>query len=162
MDANKIILVGRVTGEPEITTIQSGAEVAKFSLATNKRWKDKQGNKKEKVTYHNIVAWGGVVKVISNYVKRGQQLFIVGEVDNRTYEDKQGNKRYISEVILSELSLGQQVQKSDFQKSAEENNQNKVKSEEIEQELPVIDEEEIEQELPVIDEEEIDIKDIPF
>jgi len=73
-------------------------------------------NKKEKVTYHNIVAWGGVVKVISNYVKRGQQLFIVGEVDNRTYEDKQGNKRYISEVILSELSLGQQVQKSDFQK----------------------------------------------
>ncbi|MCL4149392.1 UNVERIFIED_CONTAM: hypothetical protein GTU68_002367 [Idotea baltica] len=79
--------------------------MAKFSMATDDSYKDKQGNKVEKAYWHNIVITGGLVKVVEGYVKKGQEIAVEGKLTNRSYDTKEGEKRYITEIMVNELLL---------------------------------------------------------
>lgn len=104
---NKVILVGNVGNQPEIRISQSGnTEIANFSLATSERWKDKiSGEQKEKTDWHRVVVFApGLVNLIKNYVKKGSKLYIEGKLQTRDYNDQDGSKKYITEVILTQYN----------------------------------------------------------
>ncbi|MFQ5498494.1 MAG: single-stranded DNA-binding protein [Candidatus Zixiibacteriota bacterium] len=100
MSVNKAILIGRLGKDPELKYTPSGRPVANFSLATNRSWSGQDGQKQESTTWHNIVAWGKQAEVIKEYLSKGREVYIEGRIDNRSYEDKEGNKKYISEVVV--------------------------------------------------------------
>ena len=102
---NKVQLIGRLGQDPEIVTFNDGNKMAKFSLATDDSYKDKNGNKVERAYWHNIVVKNGLVKVVEEYVTKGQEIAIEGKLTNRVWEDKEGNKRYVTEVICNELLM---------------------------------------------------------
>ena len=99
---NKVILLGNLGKDPEIRSLQSGSKMANFSIATSKRWKDKNTQEqKDKTTWHNIVVFGdGLVSIIEKYVKKGSKIYIEGELQTRKWQDQDGNDRYTTEVIL--------------------------------------------------------------
>ncbi|RST63426.1 single-stranded DNA-binding protein [Candidatus Aquarickettsia rohweri] len=104
---NKVILVGNVGNEPEIRVSQSGGkEIANLSIATSERWKDKtSGEQKEKTDWHRIVVFApGLVNIVKNYVKKGSKLYVEGKLQTREYTDQEGNKKYTTEVILSQFN----------------------------------------------------------
>lgn len=107
MNLNKVILIGRTCGVPELKTLPSGVKVVSFSLATNRVWKDKDGAKQEDTTFHNIIGFGKTAEVIAEYVEKGQELMIEGRIQNRSWEDKNsGEKKYRSEVMLENFQFG--------------------------------------------------------
>ena len=99
---NKAILLGNLGRDPEIRSMQSGSKMASFSIATSKRWKDKNTQEqKEKTSWHNIVVFGdGLVDIVEKYVKKGSKIYVEGELQTRKWQDKDGNDRYTTEVIL--------------------------------------------------------------
>lgn len=101
---NKVTLIGRVGKDPEITKYDNGI-VAKFSLATFKNWKDKKGEKQEQTEWHSIVAFGRTAEVIRDYVKKGDQLYVEGEIHYDSYENKEGNKVYYTEIRCQSLKM---------------------------------------------------------
>lgn len=105
MNTNKVILAGRLGKDPETKQVGENT-VTNFSLATNRRWKNKEGEKQEATDWHNIVIWGGQAKVAQDYLKKGSECLVVGELRTRSYDDKDGIKRYVTEVFVTELSLG--------------------------------------------------------
>ncbi len=102
---NKVQLIGRLGGEPEIVTFQDGNKMAKFSMATDDNYKDKEGTKVERAYWHNVVVRGGLVNVVENYVKKGQEIAVEGKLTNRSYETKEGEKRYVTEILVNDLLL---------------------------------------------------------
>ncbi len=102
---NTVQLIGRLGQDPEVVTFQDGNKIAKFSLATDDSYKDKSGNKVERSYWHNIVVSGGLVKVVEGYVKKGQEIAIEGKLTNRSYDTKEGDKRYITEILVNELLM---------------------------------------------------------
>lgn len=102
---NKVQLIGRLGQEPEIITFKDGNKMAKFSMATDDSYKDNQGNKIERAYWHNIVIKGGLVKVVEEYVKKGQEIAVEGKLTNRSYDTKEGEKRYVTEIMVNELLL---------------------------------------------------------
>jgi len=102
---NKVQLIGRLGQEPEIITFEDGNKMAKFSMATDDSYKDKSGTKVERAYWHNIIVKGGLVNVVENYVTKGQEIAIEGKLTNRSWKDKEGNKRYLTEVLCNELLL---------------------------------------------------------
>ncbi len=102
---NTVQLIGHVGNEPEIVNLESGKKLAKFSIATNESYKNAKGEKITDTQWHNIVAWGKTAELVENYVPKGKEVGIEGKLTTRTYEDKEGNKRYITEVICNELLL---------------------------------------------------------
>lgn len=102
---NKVQLIGRLGQEPEITTFPDGNKIAKFSMATDDSYKDKDGQKVERAYWHNIVVRGGLVKIVESYVQKGQEIAIEGKLTNRSWEDKDGNKRYMTEILCNELLM---------------------------------------------------------
>ncbi len=102
---NKVQLIGRLGGEPEIVTFQDGNKMAKFSMATDDSYKDKEGVKVERAYWHNVVVRGGLVSVVENYVKKGQEIAVEGKLTNRSYETKEGEKRYVTEILVNDLLL---------------------------------------------------------
>jgi single-strand DNA-binding protein len=102
---NKVQLIGRLGQDPEIVNFENGNKMAKFSLATDDSYKDKNGQKIERAYWHNIIVKGGLVKVVENYVTKGQEVAIEGKLTNRSWEDKDGNKRYTTEVVCNELLM---------------------------------------------------------
>jgi len=102
---NKVQLIGRLGQEPEIITFTDGNKIAKFSLATDDSYKDKDGKKVERTDWHNVVVKGGLVKIVEDYVTKGKEVAIDGKLTTRSWEDKEGNKRYITEVLCNELLL---------------------------------------------------------
>ena len=105
MDLNKVMLIGRVTKDPEVRALQSGQSVATFSVATNRQWKDAQGQKQEKAEFHNIVAWRKLAEIIQQYVKKGARLYVEGRMETRSWEDPQGQKKYRTEVVLDNMIM---------------------------------------------------------
>ena len=103
---NKVILLGRLGKDPEIRSMQSGKRVANFGLATSKRWKDRETQEqKESTTWHNVVVFNeGLVGIIEQYVKKGSQIYVEGEIQTRKWQDKDGNDRFTTEVILQPYS----------------------------------------------------------
>ena len=99
---NKVILLGNIGKDPEIKATQNGSKLASFSIATSKRWKDKQTQEyKDKTEWHKVVIFGeGLVDIVEKYVKKGSKIYIEGEISTRKWSDQQGNDRYTTEVIL--------------------------------------------------------------
>ncbi|MCK4460845.1 MAG: single-stranded DNA-binding protein, partial [candidate division Zixibacteria bacterium] len=91
--------------DPEIKYTPSGQAVTNFSIATTERFKDKSGEQQERTTWHNIVAWGKQAEVIKEYLGKGRQIYIEGRIANRSYDDKEGNKRYVSEVVVQNFQF---------------------------------------------------------
>ncbi len=105
MSVNKVILLGNLGKDPDLRYTPSGKAVATFSLATNERWTSQDGQKQENTTWHNIVAWGKQAETMKEYLAKGQQVYIEGRIANRSYEDKEGNKKYVSEVVVQQFSF---------------------------------------------------------
>lgn len=105
MAVNKLILVGNVGKDPEVRYLENGVAVAKFPLATSENYKNKNGERVSNTEWHNIVAWRGLAEIAEKYVKKGNQLFIEGKLASRSWDDKEGNKRYITEVIVSNMQM---------------------------------------------------------
>ncbi len=105
MSVNKAILIGNLGKDPELRYTPGGKPVASFRLATTDRWAGPDGEKKESTVWHNIVAWGKTAEVMKEYLHKGQQVYIEGRIDNRTWDDKDGNKRYTSEVVVQNFQF---------------------------------------------------------
>ena len=99
---NKVILLGNLGRDPEIRSTQSGSKMATFSMATSKRWKDKNTQEqRDKTSWHNIVVFGdGLVDIVEKYVKKGSKIYVEGELQTRKWQDQDGNDRYSTEVVL--------------------------------------------------------------
>ena len=102
---NKVQLIGNLGNDPEMITLESGKKLAKFSLATNEYYNDADGKKQTKTQWHNLVAWNKTAEIIENYVSKGKEIAIEGKLTNRSWDDKEGNKRYTTEVVVSEVVL---------------------------------------------------------
>jgi single-strand DNA-binding protein len=102
---NKVQLIGNVGQQPEVKTLTSGQVLAKLSIATTDIYKNKAGEKVKETYWHNLIAWGKTASVIQNYVQKGQEIAVEGKLTNRFYEDKEGKKHYITEVIVNDLML---------------------------------------------------------
>jgi single-strand DNA-binding protein len=102
---NTVQLIGHVGNEPEILNLESGKKLAKFSVATNESYKNAKGEKITDTQWHNIVAWGKTADLIENYVPKGKEIGIEGKLTSRSYEDKDGVKRYITEIVCHEVLL---------------------------------------------------------
>jgi single-strand DNA-binding protein len=105
MSVNKAILVGNLGKDPELRYTPSGTAVCTFSLATTERFKNKQGEQQDKTEWHNIVVWAGLAEICGKYLTKGKQIYIEGRIQNRSYDDRDGNKRYISEIVANEMQM---------------------------------------------------------
>ncbi|MFT4670552.1 MAG: single-strand DNA-binding protein [Flavobacteriaceae bacterium] len=102
---NKVQLIGNLGNDPEIITMDSGKKLAKFSIATNESYKNAQGEKVTDTQWHNVVAWGKTAEIIEEYVTKGKEVAVEGKLTTRSYDDKDGNKRYMTEVVCNELLM---------------------------------------------------------
>lgn len=102
---NKAILIGHVGKQPEIRYTQGGAPVANFSLATNEYWTSNTGEKQSRTEWHKIVAWAKLAEVCQEYVQKGSYLYVEGRIQTRSYDDRDGVKRYVTEIRAFEIGL---------------------------------------------------------
>jgi single-strand DNA-binding protein len=102
---NKAMLIGNLGSDPEIRTTGSGVRVAQFSLATSRRWNDRNGQQQEKTEWHRVVAWDRLVDIIEKWVKKGDRLYVEGEIEYRSYEDKDNVTKYITEIRAREILM---------------------------------------------------------
>ncbi len=144
MNLNKVIIVGRITQDPEKRSIpDSGMSVTSFSVATNSYFKNKAGEKQERTEFHNLVMFGNLADIASQYLKKGSLALFEGRLQTRTWDDKEGNKRYRTEIIADSMQLGPRNEGGASR--SEESSSTKTR------EIPVIDEDD-----------EINVEDIPF
>jgi len=102
---NKAMLIGNTGSDPEIRTIPSGARVAQFSVATSRRWTDKNNQQQEKTEWHRIVVWDRLVDVVERYLRKGDRVYVEGEIEYRQYQDKDGVTKYATEIRAREIVL---------------------------------------------------------
>ena len=102
---NKVTLIGNLGKDPELKYTNSGVAVATFSLATSDSWKDQEGNMQERTEWHNIVAWRKLAEICGQYLKKGSQVYIEGKIQTRNYLDKEGVKKYITEIVADQLLM---------------------------------------------------------
>jgi len=102
---NKVQLIGNLGNAPEIITLESGKKLAKFSLATNENYKNAKGEKVTDTQWHNIVAWNKTAEIIEKYLEKGNEVAIEGKLTSRSYETKEGDKRYVTEIVCNELLM---------------------------------------------------------
>ncbi len=102
---NKVILIGNLGKDPELRYAPSGSAVASFSLATSEQWKDQEGNPQERTSWHNIVVWGKLAEIAAEYLKKGRKVYIEGRLQYRDYETKDGNRRYVTEIVVNDLVM---------------------------------------------------------
>ena len=102
---NKVQLIGHVGNDPEIKTFDGGKKLAKLNVATNESYKNDKGEKVEETQWHSLIAWGKTADIIEKYVVKGKEIAIEGKLTHRSYEDKNGEKRYVTEVVIDELMM---------------------------------------------------------
>lgn len=158
MNVNKVLLVGRLTRDPEIRTTPSGQTVASISLATNRFWKDKNGQRQDKTEFHNVILWGRLAEIAGQYLIKGQEAFIEGRLETRKYTAKDGSERRTTEIIGENMQLGSKAQGSgnyspSRPSSAPQTNQAAAPSSPAE-EIPTINLDE--------EQDEVKIEDVPF
>ncbi|MFO7617616.1 MAG: single-stranded DNA-binding protein [Bacteroidales bacterium] len=105
MSVNKVILVGNVGKDPEIRHLEGGVSVARFTLATSESYKNKGGELVTNTEWHNIVAWRQLAELADKYIRKGRQLYVEGKITNRQWDDKDGNKRYMTEIVADNIRL---------------------------------------------------------
>lgn len=102
---NKVILVGRLGKDPEVRHLESGTVMAKFPLATTENYKDRNGEKVEQTEWHNIVVWRGLAEVAERFLRKGSQVYIEGRIRTRSWEDEDGNKKYMTEINADNFQM---------------------------------------------------------
>jgi single-strand DNA-binding protein len=102
---NKVILIGNVGRDPELRYTASGTAVTNFSLATSRRYKDRDGNQREETEWHRCVAWARLAEIINQYAPKGKQLYLEGRLQTRQWDDKDGNTKYSTEIVIEEMKL---------------------------------------------------------
>ena len=102
---NKVQLIGNLGNDPEIINLESGKMLAKFFIATNESYKNAQGEKVTDTQWHNVVAWGKTASLVEKYLQKGKEIAIEGKLTTRSWEDKEGMKRYTTEVVCNELLM---------------------------------------------------------
>lgn len=102
---NKVQLIGNLGNTPEVKTLESGKKMARFNLATSENYRNAKGEKVTETQWHTLVAWGKVAEIAEKYLAKGKEILVEGKLINRSYNDKDGNKKYISEVQVNELLL---------------------------------------------------------
>lgn len=147
MNLNKAILIGRLTRDPESRSLPSGQQVVSFGLATDRFYTDKASQKQQQTEFHNIVIFGKLANIASQYLKKGSLTLIEGRLQTRSWQDAAGNKKYRTEIIAERLQLGPRSANSP--RSVEEQEKTAAPEEVPQEEIPVV-------------EEEINVKDIPF
>lgn len=110
MNVNKVLLVGRLTRDPEIRSTSSGQTVASLSMATNRFWKDKSGQKQDQTEFHNVVLWGRLGEIAGQYLTKGQEAYIEGRLQTRKYTGKDGIERRTTEIVAENMQLGSRAQ----------------------------------------------------
>ena len=100
---NKVILIGNLGADPDMRYTPSGQGVCELRIATSESWNDKNGQRQERTEWHRVVVWGKRAEVCSKYLSKGRQVYIEGRIQTRSYDDKEGQKRYITEVIAQEV-----------------------------------------------------------
>ncbi len=118
MSVNKVILIGNVGKDPEVRHLENNVTVTRFTLATSESYKKATGEVVKTTEWHNIVLWRGLAQVAEKYVKKGSQIYIEGKIRSRSYDDKDGNKRYITEIQGDNLTLLGKRENSDSSQSA--------------------------------------------
>jgi len=121
MGINKVILIGNVGKDPEVRHLDSGVAVASFPLATSETYKNKENQKVTNTEWHNIVVWRGLADVAEKYVKKGNPLYIEGKIRTRTWDDKDGIKRYTTEIVADNMQMLGTKQSNEESASAPEN-----------------------------------------
>jgi single-strand DNA-binding protein len=102
---NKVILVGRLGADPQLKYTPSGRANASFNIATNLIWKDQDGNQQDKTDWHRVSAWGKLAEVMGEWLKKGSYVYIEGRLQTRTYEDNNGVKKWITEVVATDMEM---------------------------------------------------------
>ena len=104
-DFNQAIVMGNLTRDPELRTTPSGQSVASFAVATNRSWQDPSGERKDAVEYHDIVAWGKLGELVSNYLSKGRKVLVVGRLQTRSWEGSDGAKRQKTEIVATDINF---------------------------------------------------------
>ncbi len=102
---NKVQLIGNLGNAPEVKTLESGKKMARFNVATSESYRNAKGEKVTETQWHTLVAWGKVADIVEKYLTKGKEVAIEGKLINRSYNDKEGNKKYITEIQVNELLL---------------------------------------------------------
>jgi single-strand DNA-binding protein len=105
LGVNKVILIGNLGKDPELRYTPGGQPTASFTLATTERWNDKNGQRQERTEWHNIVAWGRLAELVSQYLKKGRAAYVEGRITNRSWDDRDGNKKYKTEIVASQVQF---------------------------------------------------------
>jgi single-strand DNA-binding protein len=159
MNVNKVLLVGRLTRDPEVRTTPTGQTVTSISVATSLTWKDQSGQKQEKTEFHNVVLWRRLGEIAGQYLTKGQEVYIEGRLETRKYTDKSGVERYRTEVIAENMQMGQKPRNagdgynSNFKKPAASSPAFPAQKEPAAEAIPTIN---------LDEEEEVKIEDVPF
>lgn len=153
MYLNKAMLYGNLIKDPEMKALPSGIKVVSFSIATNRVYKDKNGVKQESAEYHNIVSFGKPAELIAQYMKKGNPIFVEGRIQTRSWDDKDGQKKYRTEIIVENFQFGPKSmgQSGSFSPKADDSSgpKHSTPSDDVSSEIQYPDE-------------EINIEDIPF
>jgi single-strand DNA-binding protein len=155
MNVNKVLLVGRLTRDPELRTTNTGQTVASVSIATNRFWKDQSGQRKDQTEFHNIVLWGRLAEIAGQYLFKGSEAYFEGRLQTRKYTDKNNIERYRTEIVAENMQLGARPQGAP--RPAAPYNQPAA--------APAQSQESPAEEIPTInldEEEEVKIEDVPF
>jgi single-strand DNA-binding protein len=102
---NKVILIGRLGQDPEVRYTPSGQAVANFTMATSENWTGKDGQKQERTEWHRIVVWGRLAELCKDYLRKGRQVYIDGKLQTRSWDDKEGKKRYTTEIVANTVQF---------------------------------------------------------
>lgn len=158
MDLNKVMFIGNIVNDPEMRTTPNGQNVTSFRVATNRRWKNQAtGEFNEESQFHNIVAWGKLAEICSQYMTKGMKVYIEGRLTHRSWDDKQGQKRYTTEIVAENAIMltrkGAAVDQTGSSQAQQSQGQDEMSVPSPDQ-IPTIDVDE--------DKEEIKVEDIPF
>jgi len=110
MNLNKVFVLGNLTRDPEVRTIASGQQVASFSIATNRVWYNQAKEKNQEVEFHNIVAWGRLAEIASQYLTKGKMVLVEGRLKTRSWQAQDGTKKYRTEIIAENMQMGPKTQ----------------------------------------------------
>lgn len=106
MYLNKVMLIGNLTRDPELKSLPSGTQVATIGVATNRTWKDKNGQKQEDTQFHNVVVFARQAEIVAQYLRKGSQVYVEGRLQTRSWDDKDGQKKYRTEIVADRIQFG--------------------------------------------------------
>ena len=154
MNLNKAFILGNLTRDPELRQTATGQNVATFGIATNRMWTDSAGNKQTQTEFHNVVVWGRLAEIASQYLAKGRLVFIEGRLTTRSWQDQQGQKKYRTEIVAENMQLGPRFQSAQNPNQAPASSPGESKSADSEPDRETLPEVQLD--------EEIKVENIPF